>query len=626
MSYVSECTHDILINDDDEDLLKASKIFLKNLEKDYKVFLDNYENELKKWNSFISKKSKNVFFKPEFFYKKSPITIIDSKWGNGKTFFVEHLGKNIKLSKVNTEFINFIIIDLWNFIDSDDMIDEIFKHIIFNLGSNSKKCSMLAQEIVNNGLKYIIEPLVNNTLNTNIKMHKKNVNAKAKKTKFKKSIIVFDNLERMGKRSWEIMKLIQKLSNIDNLIFILTMDIDKINDGSDEFEKGIEKFIDLPSYNLKQDYVSLLNNLGFNKEISMEIDKLLKIHIGKKHFSIRELKKIMLNESFFKKYMNISKLRVIFILKNKIWKISNKDLFQFCKNNFVKYTSFLIEMYFYQNKMKDSFNEIFSKYNINHDQINEVNAFFLFLKSIFSRSSKNLQKDYEIIFDDDVKEFIKNNLYQNHEELKLYDKDHSKNIIKKNNEELNSLSCLFAEIKVELKNKINSLTQLIKDNENIISDKEKRIEKHNKKIKKQHDSNDTKHDIVLISEKTIERETNEINELKNSNSSIRSNIIICDDLLKDIKDAIYDFESLNKIFNKYSSDIKKLYKKNSSEFYEFEKINLFFFNLYDKYELPLNFNDENSLKQEILIYFKENFDEFVEFFENELSKEELLNK
>ncbi|MGL5591341.1 MAG: P-loop NTPase fold protein [Mycoplasmoidaceae bacterium] len=626
MSYVSECSYDILIKDDDEELLNASQTFLKNIDNDHKIFLNNYQKDFDKWEIFYKKNSKKVFFLPEFLEKRSPITIINSKWGNGKTFFAEQLGKNIISKKVKTKFTNFIIIDLWNFIDSDDMIKEIFNHLFFILGSTDQKIFEITKDILNKGLKFFLEPSINIVLKTNLKLHKENISLPIEKLKFSETIIVFDNLERMGKKSWEIMKLIQKLSKLKNIVFILTMDADKINDDSNGFENTIEKFIDLPSYNLKLDYSSLLNNIGFKKEISLDIDKLLKIDNKKKQFSIRELKKIMQNDPLLEKYIKMNRLKILFFLKNKIWKIDNSYFFDFCEVDFIKYHSFLFQIISYKNKLNKSSNEIFSNYRDNYYNRIEIDIFFNSLHSNFSKTFQILQKEYKIIFDDNIKFFLKECLNYDDNQFKLFDKNYFKNNFNNYNEKLANLLNLFNEINKEFKIKIKILSDLIESNDLKISKKKKRIEKDEKDINKENESDDTIHKNILILRKSIEYESNEINELQRLNSSKKDEINYYENLLKNLKININEFKSIGEAFKIYDNSFEKIYRKNLKEEYEFEKINSFFWNLDNKDKILLNANSDNFSKEKTLDYFEKNIEKFIKFFENELSKEEILNK
>lgn len=54
----------------------------------------------------------------------------------------------------------------------------------------------------------------------------------------KPTLVIIDNIERLDKDSWEIIKIIQKLQSLENFIFVLPINVNKlksttnINDGS----------------------------------------------------------------------------------------------------------------------------------------------------------------------------------------------------------------------------------------------------------------------------------------------------------------------------------------------------------------------------------------------------------
>ncbi|MGL5246307.1 MAG: P-loop NTPase fold protein [Mycoplasmoidaceae bacterium] len=610
MSYISEISHDILIKEDDKNLLKASKIFLKNLENDYEKFNNEYKIEEKKWNDFFVNKSKNVLFDPEFLNKRSPITIINSKWGSGKTYFIEQLGKNMKLNNIKTKFSNFIIIDLWNFLESDEIISDIFKYLFYKLSSVDKKILEIAKEIANKGLKYLFEPALQAFLNIDKKMHKDKLKKPIEKLKIQNTIIIFDNLERMGDSSLEIMRLIQKLSKIENFVFILPMDIDKMNDNSDKFEKRIEKFIDLPSYDLKQDYISLLNNLGLKKEISFEIDKLLRIDIGKKFFSIRELKKIIQDERILRNCKNMSKLKLIFFLRNRIWKISNKDLFIFFEPSFIKFNFFLTDLFLNQNEIIDSFTEIFPTLNnsyYTYNWRNSVDPFFETLKSFFSKANILLKNNYVINFAEEIKDFFKKSSDHNKGDLILYDRNYFNNIYNIYNDNYDNLFKLINKIKQEMKNKKANLLKEEKINESENIKKSKILNKYVQKEEK-----DSIHESKIITlEKTINNYTNIISEIKIEIDNI-------DSLFEEIKIINDKFNSINNIFKKHISNLEEIYKKNLKKEYEFELINNIFLKLdnYKFYNFFSNTTDYNVKKDYTVNFFQENFDSFLIYFDD----------
>ena len=77
-----------------------------------------------------------------------------------------------------------------------------------------------------------------------------------KKFRTKNSIFLFfiDNLERLGKDSWKVLKSIIKLSQLKNIIFIFPMHIEKMHNNKRvaESEFPIEKYVDLNVFNFDQ--------------------------------------------------------------------------------------------------------------------------------------------------------------------------------------------------------------------------------------------------------------------------------------------------------------------------------------------------------------------------------------
>lgn len=75
------------------------------------------------------------------------------------------------------------------------------------------------------------------------------INKKTKQQTKHKTIVIFDNLERLEKDFLFTFKLIQKISKIDNLLIILPMDVNKIHiDGISNINEWLEKYITLGNY------------------------------------------------------------------------------------------------------------------------------------------------------------------------------------------------------------------------------------------------------------------------------------------------------------------------------------------------------------------------------------------
>lgn len=612
MSYIFECNHEIFIKDDDKDLLEASKFFLKNLEKDYKIFLNEYKKEQKKWNDFFSKDSKGVFFIPEFYNKKSPITIIDSKWGNGKTFFVEHLGKNIKLNKVETIFNNFVIIDIWNFFNSDDMVSDILDKLFYTLCSKKDTLKKWFKKACKFGIKKIFEPALNSFLNTDLDFDTEKIDVSISEIKFDKTIIVFDNVERMGENSWEVMKLIQKLSMVDNFVFLLPMDATKIYDNENKFEKKIEKFIDLPSYNLKQDYSSLLNSFGFKRDISITIDKLFNIDIGKKFFSIREFKKIIQNKKLFNECKNMKKLETVFYLRSQLWKIDDNNLFLFCIEDFNEYYLFLNKFFSHQLDMSRSINDYFEQL--------ELNSFFNHLESFESKINSFYDEEYDFSIDDQIVLFLKENKNIYNIEAKIYEREYVDNLLKIFNENYKKTLQTIKKIVTNLYEEEIKLNNDIDINDCNILKKNKRIDSTRKKINKQNSLSDPVQVKIINWENAIQREENLIIETKEKNYEIFDQIELINSLTEDIKLIKTWLKTILEIIKKHNLNIEKNYKENMEKNYEFEIINNFFFNLNNRhflFEIFLEDENDNLLQKKAQDFFKENFNIFINFFEKE---------
>jgi uncharacterized protein YeaO (DUF488 family) len=66
----------LVVKSDDEELIKVSKIFLKDIEERFNEFKDNYEKEFKKQNKYLG--HGDFVFLPERLSKKSPLTLINA--------------------------------------------------------------------------------------------------------------------------------------------------------------------------------------------------------------------------------------------------------------------------------------------------------------------------------------------------------------------------------------------------------------------------------------------------------------------------------------------------------------------------------------------------------------------
>lgn len=358
---------------DEYDLKLSSIKFIEDLRKDYTKYIQWWTNyyrqkeniledtdrdvflskrpDINKYRMFprINKRSeKRVSFKPEFISNRSPLTIIDGSWGVGKTHFINETFSLIKSGQIDVdkEFkvkvsihdkfdceINcakihrFISIDAWKYSATNDILNDFLAELSVELSSfykwNSthKKIKKLLLSLFNNVLLQWINRFfkVDFKSLTQKERNISNLNKYISKT----TLLVIDNIERLGKNAWEIIRIIQRLSELKNLIFVLPMNLIKFNELCQIFsdsktninennsgEWNIYKYITMPCYKIKQKYDRFFLDLGFDKENSNVLDRIFTL--GTKYdgqnYSIRELNNLL-------NYKNINELKLFNILK-----------------------------------------------------------------------------------------------------------------------------------------------------------------------------------------------------------------------------------------------------------------------------------------------------------------------
>ena len=367
---------EILITEDNLEL--RIKEFLSSLKEDYFKFNMEWSEEFTDWNKIIKNK-KEVGFIPEKVLLRSPITILNAPWGTGKTHFIETMGKMIIQGKIteeelshtkNNEFkfkiSNFIIIDMWKICNYENAVEQIFKQIIskilpldeddlmkeisekkwpkiknwfwalpslikgnigfsdegwkstfeldiMNFSQTRDKLSETQMQNDLNEVKDIVNILVENHL---------------KKDSKEKTLIFFDNIERLGPFAWEVIKIIQKLQELNNLIIIFAMNknglVNQTNTATKDkyFESHMEKYLNMDYYNLQQDYLGVLSKSKIKSENLIILDEFFNHEMLGKKKSIREMKKIIENDVVIS---NFSKNQ-IFGLKSIIGIISWNDM------------------------------------------------------------------------------------------------------------------------------------------------------------------------------------------------------------------------------------------------------------------------------------------------------------
>ncbi len=180
-------------------------------------------------------------------------------------------------------FKKIIIIDVWKYSNSNNLPEDILFELFSILGSKTKISSENWKKIFKSSLNTLIISMINKTLGTDlekISTEKSNEEIMKNLENLPKTIIFFDNLERVGKGSWDILKAIQKLSILNNFIFILPMNkkrmIDPFQNNEIKFdEHTIEKYLTLPFFSFKQNYLGILKDLNFNDNISKMLNNFL---------------------------------------------------------------------------------------------------------------------------------------------------------------------------------------------------------------------------------------------------------------------------------------------------------------------------------------------------------------
>jgi len=368
--------HRIIIEADDNDLIKPCEKFIRDLENEYSNFEKELEKNTKKWNKVGYLNHKNIIFTPEDISIKSPLTIIDAPWGSGKTFFIESLAKHIIQGKIKLEkFEKIIIIDVWKYSNYKNIPNDIMLELF----------SILASKMENkflDGLKNLFNmtliPLANKLSGFDLDKipNEQSIEVIVKKLdKMPKTIIIFDNLERVGNGSWDILKAIQKLSNVSNFLFILPMNKNKmidpfIKDSISNFnEHTIEKYLSLPFFSFEQNYLGILRSMDFDEYISYVINNFLEIpNKNSEVLTARQAKKRIEDNNLKEIFDRKGKYS---LLRNflKVWEV-NQNVIEYIKNEISDFVKILKEINNHlvqiQGQIK-KINLIIKYYDINHN-------------------------------------------------------------------------------------------------------------------------------------------------------------------------------------------------------------------------------------------------------------------
>ncbi|MGL4343190.1 MAG: P-loop NTPase fold protein [Metamycoplasmataceae bacterium] len=517
-------SHEILISSGNNDELKeACSVFCNLMEEEVKEFTKNRKLKEKEWERENIKRG-NIYFQPEVVIKKSPITIIDAPWGTGKTYFVEEIIKLLN-KKENSFFKKIIYLDAWKYATSKDVSKDVISQLIYafttiseNFKDNYEKCKK------NKG-----EDLKNIDFEEFIKIETE------------MTIIFIENVERLGMESWEILKCIWRLSEAENLLFVLPMNQKHLERKMHDLSKEdfIEKYIDIKYIKFSQNYLGLLKKMGFDEKNVENLNKFLNYEIEGKNLSIREAEKRIKTHKLLKISKN-SEYEMLSVFVNNIW--GTQEIIEEHLDN---------DLDFFVNGLKKMGN-IFK--NI-ADFINDFLEDKSFILNTFNKE-KNIifNKIYDYNFYYNINCFYS----WNNEFKKIID-----NLKNLNGEIMDKNKAIIEENeKIKLDNetwqiKIDKIDKKIKDNKNKIEQEQKKTAEKNNEI-----ADSTK---ITNWKNAIDTDLKQINELQKfiisdkleeNNTKIKTYKIF----LNDIKILIENIERENSEYEKEKDDLFK-YKK-----------------------------------------------------------------
>ena len=431
--------------------------FISKLNKYYEKYLKKWREEDIEWGLFwngTNRKNKSITREEEF--AKSPLTVLHGPWGSGKTSFIKELIKKWDALQNELKLKNIIYIDLsQHFYSSTDVIlefTEIFYEILlcflpkdkFNEEEIKKRVSKLFEyclsksswiqntknflyksyKIAKNEYNPFSELIFDNTRK---KMIRKEVEEIVKE--IEPTIVVLDNIERLGNSISDIIQIIRFYSYFPNFLFLLPMNKTAIKFTNFEIEEEqIEKYITLDVwFEYKQDYTNLLNNynlgrreirskyggLDFKYQYVDEINSVLRIPLKNQNnieynLTVRQLKKTLEKynlDNWMISAFSENKYRGFLFLNKFIWKndVLNQDIKELIKvieeGNY--YSDLINEIFLNKftnnplviNYLKDfnylfNFNKIFFHINFNvfRDEFNEC-------RKILTNHIKDLEND-----------------------------------------------------------------------------------------------------------------------------------------------------------------------------------------------------------------------------------------
>ena len=374
-------TKEILISQTG-DLKEACQSFITELDLLYSKYMKKMEALEQEWKvEFNNGNFDNAYFYPEKLSIKSPLTIINAPWGTGKTHFIETLAKFFIKKTIDTkQFKNIVIVDAWQHVNSDNVPNDIVRKlasVLIKFLDFSKRSKVLNSEILNNVFGwlsnkkcmslfvflyqivsflfpkwdqpewikkiFVDKHFPNNQINNQDKQNYEELLSEID-SNLKPTLIIFDNIERMGYHAIEIIKTIQQLSILKKFVFVISMNKNQLTFGHKNDlvsgEAAIDKYISLGIFfTLRWNYVCWLKSFGCPEEYCEIIDNILKTETlsTNQRLSIRTLENCLNNFSLIEafkenKYKGLSVLKQIWN-SDKIRQLIDNDIRYFFKIN-----------------------------------------------------------------------------------------------------------------------------------------------------------------------------------------------------------------------------------------------------------------------------------------------------
>lgn len=485
--YIENFSREIVI--DNNNLIDKCEFFIRDIEKNAREYNEFIRIENDKFNE-LSRNNNKVIFTPENLLNISPITILDAPWGAGKTFFIESLCKYVINDEIKLNYIKkIIVIDSWKYSISNAIPVDFIFYLVENLAITLKLKDDIKNLLIN-FLNFTAISIVNKFVGTSFKINNKKLEDlhidevidKLNNYINEPILIIVDNIERIGENGWDILKTIQRLAMLNNLIFLLPMNKEKlVSEKLKNSEWKIEKYVNIPFYLFKQDYTGLLKKYYINDELIDIFNDLLSTQIDGECLSIRELDKILSKENISKNFDNKYKGLIFF---KQIWPLEDS-----IKNVITTDIELVLSKTEEIINHIDSFKNLFSSsdyYNImelvnKHFEINVESPNILEYRE-FLKKIKSNEKEIDhycswigdidkINFDDYIKDQINNKnsneseVQKNNEQIKRINEK-----IKKLNEKINEYELNNIEKTVSNNSKYNKWLLELKIQQKALSD------------------------------------------------------------------------------------------------------------------------------------------------------------